>query len=284
MILPILPSMPRTRLLVAYDGTDFHGWQRQEPPDRPPLRTVQGVLTEAVAEVIRQPAEVVGASRTDAGVHARGQVAAFSAPHGVPIERLAVALNARLPQDVCVLEARVAPEGFDPISDCTSKCYRYQVAHSARAPDRALLFERRMLWRTWHRLDLARMQEAAARLVGTHDFAAFAQASHGRQSTVRSIHGCTVWAPTTGRLTIEVAGSGFLYNMVRIIAGTLVEVGRGQIAPETVTRALHERDRDLVGPTLPPQGLCLEWIAYDGVTNFTAAPRQLAPQEAADAD
>jgi tRNA pseudouridine38-40 synthase len=276
--------MPRTRLLVAYDGTDFHGWQRQEPPGGAPLRTVQGVLTEAVSEVIRQPADVIGASRTDAGVHARGQVAAFTAPHSVPIERLAAAINARLPQDVCVLDACLAPEGFDPISDATSKCYRYRIAHSARAPDRALLFERRMLWRTWHRLDLARMRDAAARLVGTHDFAAFAQASHGRTSTIRSVHGCSVWAPAPGRITIEIAGNGFLYNMVRIIAGTLVEAGRGQIAPETVTRALHERDRELTGPTLPPQGLCLEWIAYDGVPAADGSARPHAPQEAADAD
>ncbi len=276
--------MPRTRLLVAYDGTDFHGWQRQEPPGLDPLRTVQGVLTEAVIAVIRQPAEVVGASRTDAGVHARGQVAAFSAPHAVPMERLALALNARLPQDVCVLEARPAPDSFDPISWCTSKCYRYQIAHGTREPDIRLLFERRTVWRTWFNLDIARMQAAAAQLAGTHDFASFAQANHGRQSTVRTIHGCSVWQPSPGRITIEVAGSGFLYNMVRIIAGTLVEVGRGQLEPAVVGQALQTVNRDLVGPTLPPHGLRLEWAAYDGLPRANDDASAHAPPEPQDVE
>jgi tRNA pseudouridine38-40 synthase len=257
--------MARVRLLVAYDGTDFHGWQRQEPPGREPLRTVQGVLTDAVATVVRHPVDLVGASRTDAGVHAKGQVAAFTCQQPVPMEKMALAINARLPQDVCVLNAHAAPEGFDPISWCTSKCYRYQIAHSARSADLPLLFERRSIWRTWHRLDVARMQAAAAHIVGTHDFASFAQVNHGRQSTVRSIYGCTAWQTGPGRITVEVAGSGFLYNMVRIIVGTLVEVGRGHLEPGAVQQALRTNDRTLVGPTLPPHGLHLEWVAYDRV-------------------
>lgn len=276
--------MPRTRLLVAYDGTDFHGWQRQEPPDREPLRTVQGVLTEAVIAVIRQPTEVVGASRTDAGVHARGQVAAFSAPHGVPLDKMATALNARLPPDVCVLEARAVPDAFDPISWCTSKCYRYQIAHAARAPEVPLLFERHTVWRTWHRLDLARMQAAAALIVGTHDFASFAQANHRKQSTVRTVHGCAVWQPSPGRITIEIAGNGFLYNMVRIVAGTLVEVGRGHLEPGVVSQALREANRELVGPTLPPHGLRLEWAAYDGLPAANGSAQAALPPEEPDVE
>ncbi|MBL9140939.1 MAG: tRNA pseudouridine(38-40) synthase TruA [Phycisphaerae bacterium] len=276
--------MPRTRLVVAYDGTNFHGWQRQEPPNEEPLRTVQGVLSEAVVAVIRQPTRVVGASRTDAGVHARGQVAAFSAAHGVPFNRLAEALNARLPPDVRVMEARPAPENFDPISWCTSKCYRYQIAHGSRAPDLDLLFERRTVWQTWHRLDVARMQAAASLLTGTHDFAGFAQASHKRQTSVRTVHGCHVWQTRPGRITIEVAGNGFLYNMVRIIAGTLVEVGRGRLEPSVVTQALRTPDRSLVGPTLPPKGLRLEWAAYDEQRRANASEHEVATDEDSDAE
>lgn len=266
--------MPCTRLLVAYDGTDFHGWQRQEPPGRDPLRTVQGVLTEALVQVVRRPVDLTGASRTDAGVHAKGQVAAFTGAHGVPLDRLPMALNARLPGDVRVLQAGEAPDGFDPISWATSKCYRYQMAFGARQAEVPLLFERRTVWQTWHQLDVARMQAAAALLVGTHDFAGFAHATHTRPSTVRSIHGCMLWETGPGRAVLEIAGSGFLYNMVRIIAGTLVEVGRGACTPEAVLEVLRTRNRELAGPTLPPHGLCLEWIAYDGPprTDGGAAP------------
>lgn len=262
--------MPRVRLLVAYDGTDFHGWQRQEPPGEQPLRTVQGVLNDAVTLVTRRPADVVGASRTDAGVHARGQVAAFSSDHRVPVERLAMALNARLPPDVRVLEARPTAEHFDPISWAISKCYRYTIAHDARRASPELLFARRTTWTTWHRLDAGLMRQAAAQVIGTHDFGSFAHASHGRQSTVRTVHGCHVWEPQPGRIIVEVAGSGFLYNMVRIIAGTLVDVGRGHLPPDAVRRALTTGDRQFVGPTLPPHGLCLEWVAYDQAADACA--------------
>ncbi len=249
-------------MVIAYDGTDFHGWQKQEPPGTAPLRTVQGVLEEAVREVVRSPAHVVGASRTDAGVHAIGQVAAFTADHRVPIERLPLAINARLPEDVCVRSAEVVPEGFDPIRDCTSKCYRYTIEHGADRPDAALMFERRSVWRTWHALQAERMRAAAQAIAGTHDFVAFANVDHGRETTVRTVFGCAVLEPRPGRIVIEIAGSGFLYNMVRIIAGTLVEVGRGRIDAQAVRDALRTGDRTRTGPTLPPQGLRLEWVAY----------------------
>lgn len=254
--------MPRYRLLIAYDGTDFHGWQRQEPPDREPLRTVQGVLEEAVAIVTGTRVPVVGASRTDAGVHAIGQVAAFTSDTRVPVEKLPLAINARLPADVRVRAAQLAGERFDPISDCVSKCYRYTIRHSDRGLGGEDLFARRTTWNTWHRLDVEAMRSTAAALVGTHDFAAFAQVNHGRESTIRTIHGCTVLSPGPGLAVLEVAGSGFLYNMVRIIAGTLVEAGRGKLGAEDVRRALATADRTVTGPTLPPHGLRLEWVRY----------------------
>ena len=254
--------MPRFRLVVAYDGTNFHGWQRQDPPGAPSLRTVQGVLEAAVATAVKRRVIVMGASRTDAGVHGFGQVAAFTAETRIPVERMALAINARLPHDVRVRSAEVAPNTFDPISDCVSKCYRYSIAHGDLGTDGNLLFEKRYVWSTRHPLDHTRMAAAAAVLVGTHDFAAFAQASHGRETTVRSIYGCTVISPQPGRITIEVAGNGFLYNMVRIIAGTLVEVGRGKIDVAHVREALATCDRSATGPTMPPHGLRLEWVRY----------------------
>lgn len=254
----------RFKLTVAYDGTDFHGWQRQEPPDKEALRTVQGVLQDAVRVTVGAPAVVTGASRTDAGVHAIGQVAAFTADTRIPEERVAYAISARLPDDMQVLEARRAPDDFDPISDAVSKCYRYTIAYPLSRPRLPPLFERRYVYWTIHGLDAERMQAAGQRLVGEHDFAAFAHALHGRETTVRRIHQCVVRNPAPGRIEIDVAGNGFLYNMMRIIAGTLVDVGRGRLSADDISTALAARDRSRTGETLPPEGLCLRWIHYGG--------------------
>ncbi|MFO0826951.1 MAG: tRNA pseudouridine(38-40) synthase TruA [Phycisphaerales bacterium] len=256
--------MPRYKLTIAYDGTEFHGWQRQEPPGATPLRTVQGVVQDAVRIAVGAPARLVGASRTDAGVHAIGQVAAFTADTRIPIDRLAYAITSRLPGDVQVLDATVAPEAFDPISDAVSKCYRYSIAYALSKPRHPPLFERRYVCWELHALDVARMHQAAQRLVGEHDFAAFAHSLHGRESTVRKIHQCVVSSPMPGRVHIDVAGNGFLYHMVRIIAGTLVDVGRGRLTADDLSAALESRDRLRTGQTLPAQGLCLRWIHYGG--------------------
>ena len=254
--------MPRHRLLIAYDGTDFHGWQRQEPSGLPPLRTVQGVVGDAIADLLGTKVDVVGASRTDSGVHALGQVAAFTAEVRVPIERLAAAITARLPHDVQVLKAERTHDSFDPIGDARSKCYRYLVEDEGHPHHPRPLFDRNVVWATPHRLDEGAMARAAAAIVGTHDFASFAQASHGRATTVRTVFGCSVRRTSARRIEIEIAGSGFLYNMVRIVAGTLVEVGRGRLSPDAIPGILAARDRSAAGPTLPPRGLCLLWIWY----------------------
>lgn len=258
--------MPRYRLTIAYDGTDFHGWQKQRRPhpDGGPgeiLRTVQGEIERAVREVVRIDADVTGASRTDAGVHAAAQCAAFTAPPdrlGPPDERLAEALTSRLPDDAQILDARPVRDDFDPIADCVSKGYRYTLFTGRRPP----LWDRRFVHHCRADLDLDHMREVAATIVGTHDFEAFAKAGHGRASTVRTVLNCAVTPLDDRRIAIDVSADGFLYNMVRIIAGTLVDAGRGRLTTQDVRAALDSRDRALVGPTLPPTGLRLEWIRY----------------------
>lgn len=253
--------MARFALRLAYDGTDFHGWQRQEPPHSDPLRTVQGELDRVLAEVMQQPVNCQGASRTDAGVHAEAQVAAFTAECRIPIGRMAAALNARLPDDVRVMAAWQVPSDFDPVGDALSKGYRYEIAQMR--PFRARLpFDRRTVYPAQHDLNIARMRAASLQIVGEHDFAAFAHAQHGRESTVRRVHACEVAALPEDRVAIDVSGNGFLYNMVRIIAGTLVEVGRGRIDPSAIGSILASKDRAQAGPTLPPEGLRLRWIQY----------------------
>ena len=251
--------MPRYKLTVAYEGTDFHGWQKQEPRDRPPLRTVQGVLERIVSEVVREPILLTGASRTDSGVHAVGQVAAFTTTRDIPLDRLPRAITARCPGDLQVLRADLVDESFDPISDARRKKYGYVIQHGRSLPP---LFDRRTIWRTHHELDHHLMNKAAQLLIGSHDFEAFANASHGRDSTIREIHSCEVLSIAENQLRMEVVGNGFLYNMVRIIAGSLLEIGRGARSPESIEQALQRQDRRLTGPTLGPEGLRLEWIEY----------------------
>lgn len=261
--------MARHLLRLAYEGTEFSGWQAQHQAgvEVESVRTVQSVVQRAVREAVREPVVVVGASRTDAGVHAAGQVAAFTrsddpdAP-GAPDESLLAAINARLPEDVVALECRRVRPCFQPISDPVMKGYRYTIRDGDARP----LWDRRFVHfvrlRPGERLNVEAMAAAAGRIVGEHDFAAFAKAGHGRKSTVRTVHACEVTRHDDGRITIDVSGNGFLHNMVRIIAGTLVDAGRGRSSPERVDEALRTGDRRLAGPTLSPEGLRLEWIEY----------------------
>lgn len=254
--------MPRHKLTVAYDGTDFHGWQEQHPPGAEPPRTVQGVLQHTVRTIVREPVNVTGASRTDAGVHARGQVAAFTSNAAIPLDRLSKALNSRLPRDVLVSRVVRVRDDFEPITDAVAKGYRYCIAHGGSAGAPRPLFDRNVITFSAYELDAARMAAAARAFVGRHDFASFTRVAHGRQSTVREIHDCRVTATSRRRLRIDVSGDGFLYNMVRIIAGTLMEVGRGRVEPDAIPAMLAARDRTAAGATAPPEGLCLMWVRY----------------------
>jgi tRNA pseudouridine38-40 synthase len=255
--------MPRYMLTVAYDGTNFHGWQKQAAlDDAAAPRTVQGVLERAVQLVVREDVNVIGASRTDSGVHAEGQVAAFTTFQEIPIERLPAAINARLPDDVQVRGARIVPDTFGPITDAVSKGYRYRFAHGCRVDHPRPLFDRHFVFWTAYDLDPRKMHEAAQHMVGTHDFTSLTRLHHGRESTVRTVFDCEVHAIDEHRCEMNISGSGFLYNMVRIIAGTLVEVGRGVMPAEAIPEIIAARDRTQAGPTLPPEGLCLMWIRY----------------------
>lgn len=266
-------AVARYRLTIAYDGTDFVGWQKQEPPvpgsvpdesgERPRelLRSVQQTVEGAVRQVVRAPVVIIGASRTDSGVHAWHQTAAFTCPDDTPRppdERLALAINARLPDDVLVRAAVRTRDDFDPIGDCVVKGYRYRLHVS---PDRPL-WDRRYVHHVWTSPDDGAMAAAAGMLVGRHDFAGFAAAGHGRESTVRTVHACSVARPTADRVDFDVSADGFLWNMVRIIAGTILDVGLGRRTIEDVRRALETGERAAAGATLPAQGLCLMWARY----------------------
>jgi tRNA pseudouridine38-40 synthase len=246
------------KLTLAYDGTDFAGWQRQ-----PAIRTVQGELETAIARITGERPKCVASGRTDAGVHALGQVVSFMSPTYLDPTVLAKALNAELPEDMLVFEISEAPLGFHALRDAVRKRYRY-IIEDGRLRD---LFERKYVWHVWQRLDVEAMAEAARPLVGTHDFASFETAGSPRLTTVRTVLDLVVERRTgerTQRIVIEVEADGFLYNMVRNFVGTLVAVGKGRGGVGWPAEVLALRDRTQAGMTAPPQGLFLVGVEYDG--------------------
>ena len=241
------------RILVEYDGTDFHGWQAQ-----PDVRTVQGELEKALGTLARQAVRVQGAGRTDAGVHALGQVAAFGLEDGpASAERILSGLNALTHVDIAVRAIEEVPEGFSPRSGVLSKTYRYRIFHD-RFPSPLL---RRTHLHVYDKLDLDPMRRAAALLEGEHDFSALRASDCTDPNPVRIIRRCTVTAEGH-EILIEVVARGFLKNMVRIIAGTLLAVGRGRLAPDDIPRIIASRDRTKAGPTAPAHGLVLVAVVY----------------------
>lgn len=245
----------KVKFVIAYDGTDFHGWQTQ-----PGLRTVQDEIEQVLRRVVGHPLNLVAASRTDAGVHARGQCAHVVTTTPMPAGNLGRSLSHRLPADIEILSAQEAAPNFHATQSAVCKCYRYRLLNRPRQPREVFL--RRTTWHVWYRLDLAVMQAAAAALVGTHDFVGFATAGSPRQTTVRTIQSATV-ERIGDELVIEFVGDGFLYNQVRNMVGTLIEVGRGHWPLDRIGRVLSSGDRTEAGTTAPPQGLCLEWVRYE---------------------
>jgi tRNA pseudouridine38-40 synthase len=246
--------MRNIRLTLSYDGTEFHGWQTQ-----PGFRTVQQTVEAAISAVTGEGAVRVNASgRTDTGVHAVGQVANFRTETHLAPEVILRALNANLPPDVVVREVVEAAADFDANRDAVRKLYRY-VLHDGPVPD---VFQRNYSYHTRYRLDVAAMARAAAVLRGTHDFACFESEWPNRASSVRTIThlainrmGDWIW--------VDVEADGFLYNMVRAIVGTLVDVGRGYWPEQQVAKILAGRDRTQAGPTAPARGLFLMRVTYD---------------------
>jgi tRNA pseudouridine38-40 synthase len=248
--------MRYVKLTLAYDGSAYAGWQVQ-----PGQRTIQGVMETALAEIVGRSVRTMASGRTDAGVHALGQVVGFRADTDLEPESLQRALNARLPCDIAVLEALGLDGPFHPVRDAVRKRYRY-VIHDSPVRN---VFARHYAWHVRARLDAAAMGTAAKCLVGTHDFSSFESAGAPRPDSVRTIFALPVFrGQGDGRnvVTIEIEADGFLYNMVRAIVGTLVEVGRGARPPVWVGEVLASRDRGRAGPTAPPHGLFLVKVEY----------------------
>jgi len=245
------------RLVVEYDGTALCGWQRQANGP-----TVQGHLEDALARLLDHAVRVVGASRTDAGVHARGQVASFRTERPIPLHGIRRGLNSLLPPAIAIAEASEVPEDFHPRFSATGKHYRYLVLTRAdRSP--------RWRDRAWHHpgaLDLAAMRQASESLFGEHDFAAFRAAGCTARHTMRRIDDIAIAAEASeaGLIGVDVRGNAFLRNMVRIVVGTLVEVGAGRRPIEQVAEILASRDRTRAGITAPAHGLELVAVHYDG--------------------
>lgn len=240
-------DMKRVMLTVAYDGTHYHGWQLQ-----PGRITVEGVLNECLSGLLSKKTAVIGASRTDAGVHALGNVAVFDTDARIPAEKFSYALNQRLPEDIRIRGSRQVPSSFHPRKTASVKTYEYRILNE-EFPDPV---KRLYSYFTYRPLDEKRMQDAAAYVVGEHDFASFCSAGAQTDTTVRTIYDCRVDRLDT-EIVLRISGSGFLYNMVRIIAGTLMEVGKGNIPPEAMEGILKAADRRAAGPTAPPEGLTL---------------------------
>lgn len=242
----------RILLVVAYDGTNYHGWQAQDN-----AITVEGELNKALSQLLKTNIEVIGASRTDAGVHALCNLAVFDSEMNIPADKYAYALNQMLPEDIKVRKSMEVEADFHPRKRKISKTYRY-VFTSEEFPNP---LKTRYASFTYYKLDTDLMSQGAKHLLGEHDFTSFCSVNGTALSNVRTIDDINIYRNGTD-INIEVTGNGFLYNMVRIIAGTLMEVGRGKIAPEKIKDILEGQDRTLAGLTAPACGLTLVDIKF----------------------
>jgi tRNA pseudouridine38-40 synthase len=250
------------RLTLAYDGTGFRGWARQRDPA---IRTIEGLLAHRLETVLRHPVALSVAGRTDAGVHARGQVASFRTEAGISPERLQRAVNAALAPEVVIVDAGEAPAGFDARFSATGREYAYRIDGAVVSDP----FTARFVWHRPGRLPLAPMREAARALVGRHDFASFCRHPGGERSTVRHL-----WRLTVSRrgdlLEIRADADAFLHQMVRSLVGTLVDVGAGRLEASEIPDVLAARDRSAAGRLAPARGLTLERVRYGRRRRHTA--------------
>lgn len=242
--------MRHLRLRIEYDGTEFHGFARQQG-----VRTVQGVLESVLTATLQEPIEVIGASRTDAGVHARGQVVHFCTSRPIPTERLTTILNRRLPSDVKVLDAREVSARFHARFSAKSRVYRYRI-YTGQHP---CVWRIRYAWHLPRPLDCDAMQAALERVVGEHDFRPYSVKIPTEQNTVRTLYRGQV-CPTRDGVQIELEANGFLRGMVRLIVGDLTQVGSGAVPVDTLAQRLRTRQQATL--MAPPQGLCLIRVKY----------------------
>ncbi len=248
--------MATYKLTLAYDGTKFCGWQSQ-----PGQRTVQATLEAAWHELTGEQLRMTATSRTDSGVHAHGQVVGFETTSEIPAANVLTGLNAKLPEDVLVVSVEDAPKDFHATYDAIGKRYRYQIHNDRRRP----LFDRSYVWHVPQPLDVEAMHRAGQALVGKHDFASFQSVGSERESTVRTIFAVDAHRGRGGdasQVSIEVEGDGFLYNMVRVIVGTLLDVGAGRKPESWVAEVLAATDRRAAGQTAPPEGLFLLYVNF----------------------
>lgn len=252
-------SMKNYKILVQYDGTRYKGWQVQNSTDM----TIQGKLQSVLSELSGHPVEVIGSGRTDAGVHAYGQIANFHIEEHFDKKEILEYLNRYLPMDIAVLSIEEVQERFHSRFSAVQKTYIYRI-HTSLIPD---VFERKYKYTFTENLDVDRMREAAANLIGTHDFMAFCGNKKMKKSTVRTLMAVDI-TKKENEILISFTGDGFLQQMIRIMTGTLIEVGCGKKNPKDVVEILESRDRSKAGYTVPPEGLALYEVTYakmDGV-------------------
>ncbi|MDE6971943.1 MAG: tRNA pseudouridine(38-40) synthase TruA [Lachnospiraceae bacterium] len=252
--------MKRIMLVVAYDGTDYHGWQLQ-----PGVPTIEGELNKALTALLSEEIQVIGASRTDSGVHALCNAAVFDTDTKIPAQKIAYALNQRLPEDIRIQKSKETEPDFHPRHCASRKTYEYRILNR----EFPLPTKRRYAHFTYVPLDEEKMRQAAAYLKGEHDFKSFCASAAVVETTVRTLYELEVIRDGE-EIVLCVTGSGFLYNMVRIIAGTLMEVGKGNIEPEKMQEILQAKDRSAAGPTAPACGLTL--VRYEWQQPFGKAP------------
>ena len=246
--------MRNIKLVIEYDGKEFNGWQKQ-----PNKLNIQGEIERAIKQITGEEVDLTASGRTDAGVHALGQVANFKTNSNIPIEKIPIALNSNLKKSIVIKSAEEVEERFHSRLNCKRKTYRYIINNSKYGT----AIYRNLETHIPMKLDIQKMQEAVKYFEGEHDFKAFKASGTSSKSRVRTIYKTEVIDAGNERIYIELTGNGFLYNMVRIIAGTLVEVGLGKIEPNEIKTIIESKKRENAGKTLPPQGLYLVNVEYE---------------------
>ena len=248
--------MRNIKLVIEYDGKEFNGWQKQ-----PNKLNIQGTIERAIETITKEKVDLMASGRTDAGVHALGQVANFKTNSNIPIDKFAIAINSNLKKSIIIKSAEEVDEKFHSRLSCKKKTYRYIINNSKYGT----AIYRNLETCIKEKLDIKKMKEAVKYFEGEHDFKAFKASGTSSKSSVRTIYKAEVIEKENDRIYVELTGNGFLYNMVRIIVGTLVEVGIGKIQPEDIKKIIESKDRKNAGKTLPPQGVYLLRVEYGDV-------------------